>query len=133
MVKIKFYILFILTLLLFSCSADETVQTLEGTWKLKNATVPDGANIAYSDGEVYWTFDQDTHRLTVQNNIANLGPENLFSGLASGTYNFYVADQNGSKKLYVEGTEQGIFAYTDANLVINSEADANGVIKVFRR
>ncbi|KOS06032.1 hypothetical protein AM493_08265 [Flavobacterium akiainvivens] len=133
MTKIKFYIVFILTFLLASCSSDDAMETLEGTWKLKNATVPEGANIQYTDGEVSWTFSQDNQRLTVQNNIMTAGPENIFSGLPSGSYTFYINNDNGNKTLYVEGIDQGIFAYTDANLVINSEADANGVIKVFGR
>jgi hypothetical protein len=133
MTKIKFFIVFILTLVFAGCSSDDPAETLEGTWRLSTATAPEGAVIDYTDGEVSWTFNQDTHVLTVENNIMNFGPENIFSGLGSGNYNFSISESNGTKTLYIEGAEQGIFAYTDENLVINSEADANGVIKVFKR
>ncbi len=133
MTKIKFFILFILTTMLFSCSSEEPAKTLEGTWRLRSASVPEGSVIDYTEGEVSWTFNQDTHVLTVQNNIMSHGPENIFSGIETGAYSFSVIEHNGTKTLYIEGVDQGIFAYTDANLVINSEADANGIIKVFKR
>lgn len=133
MTKVKFLIVFILTLLLTACSNDDATETLEGTWRLRSASAPEGAVIDYSEGEVNWTFNQNSHILTVQNNIMNFGPENIFSGLATGTYNFSISEANGTKTLYIEGIEQGIFAYTNENLVINSEADTNGVIKVFKR
>jgi hypothetical protein len=129
----KFIAGFILTFLLFSCSTDEPVQSIEGTWKLKNASAPEGANIEYTDGEVNWTFHQESHHLTVQNNIMTAGPENILSGLATGEYTYYISSQDGSNTLYIEGVEQGIFACTDANLVINSDSDSNGIIKVFGR
>lgn len=133
MTKVKFFILFVLTFAIQSCSTDEPTQTLEGTWRLKNATAPEGASIEYNDGEVTWKFDVDTYKLYVQNNIQTLGPENIFSGLPTGTYNFSVVEGEGKKTLYVEGIQEGIFAYTTENLVINSDEDAEGVIKVFRR
>jgi len=133
MKNIKFFLLIILTILAASCSSDETVETLNGTWRLRNASAPEGASIDYTEGEVYWTFDQQNHRLTVQNNIVTPGPENMFSGLASGTYNYNVATDGNNKTLYVEGNEQGIFAYNTENLVINTSPDATGLIKVFER
>ncbi len=133
MTKIKFFIVFILTIVLGGCSNDDTDGTLEGTWRLRTASVPQGSVIDYADNEVTWTFSQNTHTVIVENNIMGLGPETVFSGLATGTYGFSIFETKGKKTLYIEGAEQGIFAYTDANLVINSEADANGIIKVFKR
>lgn len=133
MTKLKFFTLFILTFLLLSCNSEDTAETLDGTWRLRTASAPEGSVIDYTEGQVNWTFNQDSHRLTVQNNITSLGPENIFSGIASGTYNYNIVETDGNKILYIEGVEQGIFAYTDANLVINSEPDANGIIKVFKR
>jgi hypothetical protein len=133
MKKITFFLLLILTTLAFSCSNDEPVETLDGTWRLRNATAPEGASIVYTDGEVYWTFDKQTHRLNVQNNVITQGPENIFSGLSSGSYNYSVTKEGDTKILYVNGNPQGIFAYTAENLVINTAPDASGLIKVFAR
>lgn len=133
MTKIKFFILFILTFAIQSCSTDEPEQKLEGTWRLKSAMAPEGSSIDYNDGEVTWTFNESTHTLYVQKNITTLGPEDFFSGLSTGTYNFSVIDTDGKKNLYVEGIPEGIFAYTNENLVINSDEEAEGFIKVFRR
>jgi len=133
MKKIKFFLLIILTATAVSCSNDEAVETLDGTWHLRTAKVPQGTSIDYNDGEVYWIFNQQSHRLTVQNNVNSFSPQNILSGLGTGTYTYTVVTEGDIKTLYVEGNEQGIFAYTDENLVINTAPDATGLIKIFER
>ena len=81
-----------------------------------------------------WTFNGDNHRLNVNNNVVTTGPENIYSGLPTGSYSYSIREEGGVNVLYVDGAKQGDMANTSDNLVINSETDDTGELKkVFRR
>jgi hypothetical protein len=130
--KVLFFVL--AASLATACSQDPDGNSYEGTWKLTNATVTEGISLEYTPGEVLWTFNEDNHRLNVNNNVYTLGPENIYSGLATGSYSYSIKKEDGVNVLYVDGVKQGDMANTSDNLVINSDADdAGGLKKVFRR
>lgn len=132
--KLKALFYCIIAIAAFSCSDDPEGNSLNGSWKLTNASVTDGLSLEYENGEVLWTFNESAKILKVQNNIMTTGPENIFSGLPSGTYDYSVITEDNISHLYVEGTEQGAYAATGANLVISTEANnSNGVTKIFKR
>lgn len=132
--KIKVLLVSLLACIAASCSNDDDAQNISGTWKLTNAAVTDGVNLQYSDGQVEWKFNEHSHTLTVTNNILTTGPENIYSGLPTGNYNYSIQSQNGMNVLYVSGNEQGALAATNDNLVINTNPQqANSLTKVFRR
>lgn len=120
--------------LALSCSQDPEGNTLNGSWRLTNATVTDGPSLEYENGEVIWTFNESSKTLRVQNNILTTEPENVFSGLATGNYNYNIVSEGEKSYLYVEGTAQGAYANTGENLVISTEAsENNNLTKVFKR
>lgn len=117
-----------------ACSDDPDGNSYEGTWKLTNATVSEDITLEYTPGEVLWTFDEDNNRLTVDNNVYTLGPENTYSGLATGSYSYKVKKENGINVLYVEGVKQGDMANTSNNLVISTQTHTTEELKkVFSR
>jgi|GEM_PF-2978933 len=132
--KLKVLFLTLIACLVAACSEDPEGNSYNGTWKLTNATVTEGPSLEYTPGVVLWTFDEDSHRLTVDNNVYTLGPENIYSGLASGVYSYTVRKADGINVLYVDGVKQGDMANTSENLVISTETHmAEGLKKVFRR
>ncbi|MFP9098654.1 hypothetical protein ACLI09_06325 [Flavobacterium sp. RHBU_24] len=132
--KLKVLFFALTACLATACSEDPEGNSYNGTWKLTNATVTEGPSLEYTPGEVIWTFDEDSHRLTVHNNVVTLGPENIYSGLASGVYSYTVHKTDGINVLYVDGIKQGDMANTSENLVISSETQMDeGLKKVFSR
>jgi len=132
--KLKLLLYCLIGLLVASCSEDNEGNTLNGSWKLTNATATDGPNVEYQKGEVLWTFNEGSKTLRVKNNVKSLGPENIFSGLATGNYNYSIITEGNKSYLYVEGAEQGAFANTGENLVISTGAKGNNnITKIFRR
>ena len=84
-------LLIILALVFFtSCNNDDDsikVDALNGIWNLKNVNGGlQGVDIDYSEGEVYWNFNVENNTLIVENNIITTGPEDVYAGLDSGTY-----------------------------------------------
>lgn len=132
--KLKALAYSIIALMAMSCSQDPEGNSINGSWKLTNATVTDGPSLEYENGEVIWTFNENTKLLSVQNNIRTAGPENILSGLATGTYDYSITTEGDKSYLYVEGQEQGAFANTGINLVISTDPqNNNSLTKVFKR
>lgn len=115
-----------------SCSDDADERSLSGNWHLTNATTSEGTNLNYTQGEVTWSFSENSKTLTIQNRVITLGPENTFAGPATGNYHFAVQQEQGMDYLYVDGTRVGAVANTGNNLVVSSSGE-NGIIKVFSR
>ncbi len=131
--KLKVLSVGLFALSLFSCSDDPEVS-INGSWKLTNATLSNELNLEYREGEVIWSFDEKDHILTVTNNIMTDGPENIYSGLTTGNYTYNIQHENGIEMLYINGSLQGAMATTSDNLVINSDPEQdNGLTKVFSR
>lgn len=73
-------------------------ETLNGIWNLKNVHGGlQGINIDYSLGDVKWNFVTTNNTVVVENNIISTGPEDIFAGLDSGIYNYYIEQENDVK------------------------------------
>ncbi|WP_116788043.1 hypothetical protein [Flavobacterium psychrotrophum] len=132
--KLKALTYSLIALVAISCSDDPEGNSLNGSWKLTNATVTDGPSLEYETGEVMWTFNENAKTLVVQNNIKTAGPENIMSGLPTGFYDYTIINEANKSYLYVEGHEQGAFANTGSNLVISTDPDnIKNLTKVFKR
>lgn len=115
-----------------SCSDDADERSLSGSWHLTNATTAEGTSLSYTQGEVTWSFSENSKTLSVQNKVITLGPENTLAGPATGNYHFSVQREQGMDYLYVDGSRIGALANTGNNLVV-SDTGENGIIKVFSR
>lgn len=132
--RLKIGLIAVAFIIAASCSDDTEQHSLQGTWNLTNTSTSEGLNIDYPQGQVQWDFNEANHKLTVKNEIASAGPENIFAGLASGTYTYRVKTEQNIGYLYVEGNEQGAVSVTGSNLVVNNGSPSSrGIIKVFRR
>lgn len=132
--KLKALVYSLIALAAISCNDDPEGNSLNGSWKLTNATVTDGLSLEYETGEVVWTFNEHNKTLSVRNNIMTAGPENILSGLATGAYDYTITTEGNKSYLYVEGREQGAFANTGSNLVISTDPqNNNSLTKVFKR
>ena len=129
----KFSFLYILLtgILFCSCSADKDSESINGTWKLKHSAARDGQGINFSEGEVTWTFNEQTGTVAIENNIVANNTDAL-SGIDSGLYYYSTTKQNGNKILVINNVAQGIYAYDNDNLVIRAVA-ADDVVKIFER
>jgi hypothetical protein len=81
---------------------DDTNQpaTISGNWNLKNVSGGfAGIDIDYTAGQVIWNFNLETQILTVQNNIITIGPEDIYAGFESGTYDFEIQENGRHKSL----------------------------------
>jgi len=134
----KFKILFffaIISSLTTSCDDDSIPENgMIGTWKLKNVTGGlQGTSIDYNAGDVYWIFNLTNGTLNVQNNILTTGPENIYSGLATGTYPFKIENENDIKILFVSGNRRGVISFKNSNLLIDDGLAADGLLTTFIR
>jgi hypothetical protein len=121
---------------LISCSSDDDnvkqEASLTGVWHLKNVRGGLlGIDIDYSLGEVRWDFNTNT--LVVVNNIITTGPEDIYAGLDSGTYNFEVVESGGVQTLFINDTERGVITVTDTVLQIDDGLAADGFVTEFVR
>jgi len=113
------------------CGIDNPIQseTLSGIWNLRNANGGlQGINIDYNEGDVKWDFNIENNRLIVENNILTTGPENIYSGLASGTYDFMIQQNGDTQILLVEGMERGGIILSDGKLTLDGGISLGGVV-----
>jgi hypothetical protein len=135
----KLSLLIILSLVFFTnCNNDDDsnqTETLSGIWNLKNVSGGlQGINMDYNQGEVEWNFNLDTNTLTVENNIITTGPEDIYAGLDSGTYNFQVEQNGETETLFINNSERGvIILLSSTNLKIDDGLAADGFITEFER
>jgi len=134
----KLSLLIILSLVFFTnCSNnDDSNQTesLNGTWNLKNVSGGlQGINIDYTQGEVEWNFNLENNTLIVENNIITTGPEDIYAGLDSGTYNIEIEQNGGTQTLFINDTERGVIILLNTNLKIDDGVAADGFITEFER
>jgi len=135
----------VFTLLLFigigffiSCNGNDDSstkeETISGIWNLKNVHGGlQGINIGYALGNVKWNFNLENNTLIVENNIVTTGPEDIYSGLDSGTYNFGI-EQNGEiQTLFINDTKRGVIILVNNNLKIDDGLASDGFITEFER
>ncbi len=125
-----------------SCATDDVVvpspvmmeEKLAGVWNLVHIQGGlKGVQIDYAVGEVTWFFNDDSNTLLVENTIMTTGPENVYSGLDSGTYTFEVRQDKDMQILYVNDAKQGEFSITDDILKIDEGLASDGLIYEFNR
>lgn len=119
-----------------SCSNDDDasiqVESLAGIWNLKNVRGGlQGIDIDYTVGQVQWNFNTNT--LIIENNIATTGPEDIYAGLDSGTYNFTVMENGGVRTLFIDNVERGVLDVSENNLKIDDGLEVDGFITEFER
>ena len=122
--------------LMFGCSDDESNQTetLNGIWNLKNVSGGlAGINIDYNQGDVKWSFNLENNTLIVENNIITTGPEDIYAGLESGTYNIEITQSGEIQTLFINNTERGVLILLNDNLKIDDGLYADGFITEFER
>mgnify|MGYP004285581033 FL=1 len=121
---------------MFGCSDDESNQTetLNGIWNLKNVSGGlAGINIDYNQGDVKWSFNLENNTLIVENNIITTGPEDIYAGLESGTYNIEITQSGEIQTLFINNTERGVLILLNDNLKIDDGLYADGFITEFER
>ena len=134
----KLSLLLILSLIFFtSCNNDDDstqVETVNGIWNLSKVWGGlQGINIDYNLGEVKWNFNLNNNTLTVENNIMTTGPEDIYAGLESGTYNIEIIQSGGTETLYIDNNERGVLILLENNLIIDDGLAADGFITEFER
>ena len=120
-----------------SCNNDDDntdqQESLDGTWNLTNVRGSLlGVDLDYNRGEVIWNFIQDENTLVVENNIMTTGPEDIYSGLDSGTYVYNIQVIDDLDVLFVENREMGFVVLSNNNLKIDDRA-TDGLLAEFER
>ena len=132
-------LLMILSLMLFtSCNKEDDdsnqTDTLNGIWNLKNVSGGFvGVDIDYSQGEVKWDFNLGNNTLIVENNIMTTGPEDIYAGLDSGTYEIRIEENEEIESLFIDDTKKGIIILLNDNLKIDDNFTSDGFITEFER
>ncbi|TRX61860.1 hypothetical protein FNH22_03535 [Fulvivirga sp. M361] len=109
-------------------------QTINGTWNLSNVSGGlTGINIDYNVGEVSWVFNENTKVLIIENNIESTGPEDIYAGLESGTYDYKIQHEDDHQVLYIDGAERGILKIEDNILKIDDGVAVDGFLTEFER
>ena len=135
--KILILVLTIGFSLFTSCSNDDDsieVETISGIWNLKNVSGGLlGVNIDYNQGDVKWEFNLNTNKLTVENNILTTGPEDIYAGLESGTYDIKISQNGATQTLFIDNIERGNLTLLNNNLKIDEGLVSDGFITEFER
>lgn len=120
----------IIFLSLTSCDKNnDELQEIEGVWNLHNVSGGfAGINIDYSIGEVTWDFKSATEQVSIKNNIESTGPEQIYSGPETGSYNF---DIKSSDVLEIENLKKGEFNIKGDTLVLSDGDVADGLTTIF--
>ncbi|MEZ4875613.1 MAG: hypothetical protein R2793_09270 [Flavobacteriaceae bacterium] len=106
---------------------------LNGTWHLKHLSGGFvGIDIEYQRGEVVWTFNESTLKVTVENNIDPADLNYPFSGLPTGSYDYEITVSDGTQYLSIEGAEQGALTVSSTSLVLD-DRPADGFLRTFER
>lgn len=130
----KKYMIFIIIGLLIGCDTESTeTLIIHGVWNLKNVTGGfSGINIDYSTGDVQWNFKTDG-TLIIDNTILTTGPENIYAGLDSGTYNYVIEHDGEMQTLFVNTVKRGIINQINNTLQIDDDVAADGFLTEFER
>ena len=140
--KTKILNLLLITVLTFLVSCDINDDTtyqppvinLDGSWDLKKVYIPmTNTNIDYAVGEVNWQFDMKYNKVIIENNVMTTGPEDIYSGLESGGYDFSIQNVDGEAVLYVNGIRQGVILVYGDILTIDTGIAYDGYIITFTR
>ncbi|AXO79974.1 hypothetical protein DZC78_06095 [Olleya aquimaris] len=134
----KLSLLMVLSLVfLTSCNNDDDStqpETLNGIWNLSKVWGGlQGINIDYNQGEVKWDFNLNNNTLTVENNLVTTGPEYIYAGLESGTYDIEIIQSGETETLYIDNNERGVLILTENNLKIDDGLAADGFIRELKR
>lgn len=135
----KLSLLMILSLVFFTnCNNNDDsnkTETLNGIWNLKNVFGGlQGTNIDYSPGEVQWNFNMEYNTLIIENNIISTGPEDIYAGLDSGTYNIRIEQNGDTDTLFINDTKRGVIILLNtSNLKIDDGLAADGFVTEFER
>ncbi|SNZ00906.1 lipocalin family protein [Flagellimonas pacifica] len=130
--------LILLFTVFIGCSNDDDNpienEILNGTWQLKNVSGGlAGVNVDYGAGEVTWTFKPSDNVLVVTNLIDSTGPEDIYAGLDTGTYNYKVQEIGQTKLLFIEENKWGAIILSNKNLKIDEGVPADGLLRAFTR
>ncbi|MGK0386592.1 MAG: hypothetical protein ACI849_001210 [Patiriisocius sp.] len=115
---------------------DDTTQqeySINGVWNLKNVNgsfLP--TNIDYNVGDVIWTFNETSSILFVENNILTTGPEDIYAGLDTGSYNYKIQLDGDAQVLVIDDTERGFLVLSPNTLKIDDRA-LDGFIMEFEK
>ena len=101
-----------------------------GRWSVSGGLA--GINIDYNQGDVKWSFNLENNTLIVENNIITTGPEDIYAGLESGTYNIEITQSGEIQTLFINNTERGVLILLNHNLKIDDRF-ADGFITEFER
>jgi hypothetical protein len=134
--RILTFIFFAIFGILISCKDDDTsapTGKIKGTWYLKNVSGSLlGVNINYKRGDVIWHFE-GAKSLVIENNIMNLGSQNIHAGPQSGTYNYEIQVVDGSQTLFINNSKIGVLLIRGNKLQIDDGLAADGYMKEFER
>lgn len=112
----------------------EENNTLNHSWSLHRISGGfAGIDIMYPFGQVTWTFNESTGLLTVQNDIVTTGPEDVYAGHETGTYNYHINVINGDSVLFIENLERGILSVNGNALSIDDGVVADGMLTEFEK
>lgn len=119
-----------------SCSDDDSIQsdTINGVWNLKNISGEfTGIDIDYNQGDVTWDFNLENNTLIVENNIITNGPEDIYAGLDSGTYEIRIENGEGIETLFIDDIDRGQLILLGTNLKIDEGLVSDGFLTEFER
>ena len=138
--KAKLIIVLIIVLFV-SCQNNDDIQnnenqteTINGSWNLKlvyGGFLP--VNIEYDTGDVKWTFNEAEGNVVIENNIITTGPEDIYAGLESGTYNYEIQTINDVERLYVDGLLIGVILMNEDSLELDNGLAADGYVSKYER
>ena len=127
-----------LVVLTFACSKTNVNPpneiTLKGNWNMKNVSGGlMGLNLDYDPGEVIWRFDASTNLLMVTNNILSTGPKSIYARFATGSYPYYILNNNSIDELYVDSNLVGDMSIGISTMRIDDGVAADGFLTVFEK
>lgn len=114
--------------ILTSCSLSDDTQSnpvvTKNIWHLVavNGGIA-GINEQFSTGTIIWDFDDQSLRLTVENNNTDEGIEDSFD---SGVYDYSIENIGDDSYLSIDGNEIGSLNFTQSGLVINQNMMSTG-------
>jgi len=140
MKTLKFIALFLATLSLASCNDDDDVTipsidtSIEGSWKLVNVSggmLPQ--NFDFAEGEITWTFNQETGKVVIVNNNTDESKPDYFE---SGTYNYVFMTThvlgNPSLELFINETGMGTTVLQPQVLTLSHAASDGFTARLIR-
>ena len=122
--------LFILSLIfltsLASCDSHESLsdeENLMGTWNLIHVSGGvDGRNLVFEPGLIIWTFNDNTHKVTIINSS-----ENGLSVFQSGIYSYSIERVGNYKTITIDGIHFGQIEISQNQVLIDQKV-ADGVL-----